>query len=114
MVHQGLAQEGGGMASPIGSATALEPRTLQSPQYEALDTGKDLEVRTTTISWNLLAKAVLGFALIYLLLQVMWMRAALSLLQSETGQLRSQNEQLLLAIRDLTTAIAQPKTCAGQ
>ena len=114
MLHQVLAQEGGVLASPIGSATVLEPTTLQSPQNEALDTGKDLEVRATTMSWSLLAKAGLGFALIYLLLQLMWMRAALSLLQSDTEQLRSQNEQFLLAIRDLTAAIAQPKTCAGQ
>lgn len=113
MLHQVLAQENDGLTSPRGSATALEPTTLQSPQYEDLDTDKDTEVRTTTITWSLLAKTGLGFALIYLLLEVMWMRAALSLLQSETGQLWSQNEQLLLAIRDLTAAIAQPKTCAG-
>jgi hypothetical protein len=122
MLHQVLAQEGGGLASPTGgAATVLEPTTtLQSPsriQNEPLDTDTDkgmLQARTATILWNLLAKVGLGFALIYLLLQVRWMRAALSLVQSETEQLGLQNEQLLLAIQDLTAAISQPKTCEGQ
>jgi hypothetical protein len=113
MLHQVLAQEGGGLTNPTGEVTVPEPTTLQSPQKQPLDTGKDLEASTTTISWKLLAKAGLGFALIYVLLEVMWMGAALSLLQSETEQIRSQNEQLLLAIRDLTAAIEQPKTCLG-
>jgi hypothetical protein len=115
MLHQVLAREGS-FASPTGAAAVLEPTTLQSPpriQKEPLDTGNNL-LEATPISWNLLAKVGLGFALIYLLLQVIWMRNALSLLQNETEQFWSQNEQLLLAIRDLTATIAQPKTCAAQ
>jgi hypothetical protein len=114
-----LAQEGDLVSPTIGVANVLEPTTTTTTllgstiqKEQPLDTGKDLEARTTTImSWNLFAKLGLGFALLYLLLQVMWMRTALSLLQRETEQLGSQNEQLLLAIRDLTVAIAQPQTC---
>jgi hypothetical protein len=103
MLQQVLASS---QKSSIGGVPPPAPQAPSDDTNVAQEIAElDLPIEAA-IPWDLdlvaLGKVGLAFLLVLLCLQVWWMRQALLSVQSDMKQVRLQNQQLVLAIRELT------------